>query len=1430
MKKFFSFFLYAVIILVFLAFLYGIGYWAFSIKGWPWWIGAVAGAVLAGLVLGYASLKKWWVRQNEKKFVQTVINQEEILSQQAAEKDPYNQKAAELQWKESIAKLKKSHLRKYGNPLYVLPWYIVMGESRSGKTSAIKNSNLSSALTDVSKATIISGTKNCDWWFLDQAIVLDTAGRYTIPIEEEKDKKEWQAFLALLSKYRKKEPINGVIVTVASDTLLTVDPAELNDKARSIRQRINQMMRILGARFPVYLLVTKMDLVNGFTDFCDHIPEQRIDQVMGYTNTNDQATGLEVLENCMTTVSDQIKNLRSIFIHNRINAFAVSFSNEFMNLKPGLASYVQSLFGDDIYQATPLFRGVYFSSACRKGTPASEFLETTGIQYKNENALDRNTGFFLRNFFSAVLPKDRNIFSPLSEFIMWRKTTLSLGIVSLILLCLAVSGVLTFSYLNNIKALKGFDPVSFKSQPAASGASDRILLLYRQRFEIDRLQTRNDNWILPRLGLNQSRAFEKTLKQNFVTDVRQNLVAPMDTLFFEKIKTSHALTPDEDIVANAVYAIQRIDILQHAGQGKAFTDPKEFEKSIGNLFPSLDSGISKPVAEKFAGLYLACLLWEQNSGDPAAEMERFRKALSQLAVNTDNFNWLLSRWICSTPDIDISSFLKGYPIHLPGPGPGTIVKGAFTQGGRGEINQFIQMIQKSFADPEAFLKMEDKFRAWYAKEFYRAWFDFAAAFPTGTSWNSLVDHWTDLGTLMTTDQNPYFLLLGKMGDELEAFQDLPDFEPYWAKAVVTIKKIKHLAETEVKKEEGSLLAKLALTKEKISDQLEKSSEKVYEPVNPGSADDLEYKMRFAEVWNEYVNSLKTLSSATSYNEKCFHMFADFFRVLSDPSKQNEPFNLTHDGLIKINSFLKHHETSPVIQNLIRGPFDYLTAYGIHHSVTYLQDKWEAIVLSAANSTDPDKYYATMFDKNSGVIWRFINEQASAFIDQNKTGYLPKTAFGLQLPFNSPFFRLLNKGEQLTFEKQDEYPVTITTLPVGVNSEAMIRPYSNTLILDCADQKTELLNTNFPETQKFNWRPGVCGDVALEIKFEESRLQKKYRGRLGFANFLLDFQDGTQVFHPSDFPEYAGYLTHNMVTEITVSYDIDGIEPVLNFMDRRPPVLPDVIFTTVRPAGGKHPMVKKSEKDPADPQKPVASETGLKDRYSITMDTLPMEVNVSAEIKPVAGILQMKCRNQTIRFENNNYPQSVEFDWEPTACGKVLLTIEFPGITLVKEYEDFFEFAKDFHYHSHTFFPEDFPEQKEALLKKGISSVTLSYSFKGDLPLLEAIPKQGKAPGSPDGSAILGKDWILQQDATHYTLHLMLESDKERITAFIKKKDLRGNIAVYESRLNNQKRYNLILGSFPDFEKARNALKELPGEALQYSPWIRQFVSIHKEIQ
>ncbi|MCF6247526.1 MAG: hypothetical protein L3J69_09220 [Desulfobacula sp.] len=1457
MKKILKFLFYCFLILLFLILLFVMGFWAMEIKGWPWWISIVLVASCVGILFGYFAIKKFLIRRNEKKFVQTVINEEETLSKADIDTKQYSLKEAEVQWKDSIARLKKSHLRKFGNPLYALPWYIIMGESRSGKTSAIKNSNLSSALTDVSQATIISGTKNCDWWFLEQAIVLDTAGRYTIPIEEDKDKKEWGSFLTLLSKYRKKEPINGVIVTVACDTLLNEDDTQLSDKAKSIRQRINQMMRILGAKFPVYLLVTKMDLVNGFTDFCDHIPDQRGSQVMGYANSTNQPDGMKVLEKCMTTLFTQIRNLRSLFIHNRINNFAISFSNEFMNLKPGLESYIQSLFGEDIYQATPLFRGIYFSSACRKGEPGSEFLETTGIKYNNDISLDRNKGFFLKSFFGAILPKDRNVFTPLSEFLMWRRTTLSLGIFSLILICAAMSGILAFSYFNNVKAINSLDSVFFENNPMVSSTTDQVLIYDRQRFEIEKLETNNDNWILPRLGLNQSHMLEKKLKQAFVNNVRKNLIDPMDELFFDTIKTINTRTSYGDIVGKAVYAIQRIGILKSIIEDEPYSEIKEYEKSIRTLFPTLDPGISKRVTSNYANTHYSYLIWNTDKAFSEQKLSEFQNALSQIAVNSDNFDWLLSQWVCSTPDIEIFSFIKGYQINTSILSSKSQIKGAFTRSGREEIKQFIGMLQKAFTDQKAFLQMEKDFWAWYAKEFYRAWFDFASVFPSGSNWKSLVDNWTDLGTLMTTGQNPYFQLLDKMAQEFKSLRSQIDLEPSWASTVVMLKEIKSLAETEVKKKKGSFLAKLSLTKEKIADKFVKSSKKVYDPGNK-DADDLEYKMRFAKVWNDYLNSLSTLSSATSYNEKCFHMFSDLFKALSDPSKQQAPFNLTYENLLMLNAFLLQNETSPVVYDLIKGPFDFLTTYGIHQSAVYLQNKWEEIVLSASNSIDPDKYYAIMFDKNSGIIWQFVNDEASAFIGQNKTGFLSKTAFGLKLPFSNRFFKLLNKGEQLTLEQQDEYAVSITTLPISVNREAMIRPYSNTLFMECADEKTELLNNNFPETQKFIWRPATCGDVVLQIQFEESILERKYKGRLGFAQFLSEFEDGTKIFNVTDFPEHKGYLVNNNVTDITVSYKIKGIEPVLEFLDRRPPMIPDVIFRNYKSQRSKYPIAKKEMvKELSKIQKPGPPAIQFKDRYTISMETLPMEVNASAQVKPIAGIMWMKCKENVIRFENNNYPESITFDWEPEICEKLVIIIQFPQITLLKEYKSFYDFVKDFKYQSKTFFNDEFPEQKQALLKKGVSSVTLSYIFKGDLPLLDQAnvkePEKKSKAGSdtnPEatnmqktGSVLLnpllnplidnvihGKDWISKQNPNHYTLHMILGPDKDKIIEFAFINKLLGNSAIYQSSLNGNKKYNLILGSFDTFKKAQETLNTLSDSASRYSPWIRKFVFINKEIK
>jgi len=187
---------------------------------WPLWMGIFILLLFLVIGIGVFMVRRILLKRREEKFVQQVIEQDESNLKTLTGKERDELKELQNRWKEAVETLRKSHLRKYGNPLYVLPWYLVLGESGSGKTTAIQSARLSSPFAEVTRTSGLSGTKNCDWWFFEQAIILDTAGRYAIPIEEGRDKEEWQRFLSLLIRYRRKEPINGLIVTIAADKLL----------------------------------------------------------------------------------------------------------------------------------------------------------------------------------------------------------------------------------------------------------------------------------------------------------------------------------------------------------------------------------------------------------------------------------------------------------------------------------------------------------------------------------------------------------------------------------------------------------------------------------------------------------------------------------------------------------------------------------------------------------------------------------------------------------------------------------------------------------------------------------------------------------------------------------------------------------------------------------------------------------------------------------------------------------------------------------------------------------------------------------------------------------------------------------------------------------------------------------------------------------
>jgi type VI secretion system protein ImpL len=110
----------------------------------------------------------------------------------------------------------------------------------------------------------VGGTRNCDWFFTTDGILLDTAGRYSV---YEADRAEWFSFLDLLRRHRRRAPINGIIIAVSVAELAGGSPEASIELAKSLRTRVQELTERLGVHAPVYVVFTKADLIAGFADF-----------------------------------------------------------------------------------------------------------------------------------------------------------------------------------------------------------------------------------------------------------------------------------------------------------------------------------------------------------------------------------------------------------------------------------------------------------------------------------------------------------------------------------------------------------------------------------------------------------------------------------------------------------------------------------------------------------------------------------------------------------------------------------------------------------------------------------------------------------------------------------------------------------------------------------------------------------------------------------------------------------------------------------------------------------------------------------------------------------------------------------------------------------------------------------------------------------
>lgn len=325
---------------------------------------------------------------------------------------------------EALTKLKDTRLGKKGDYLYQLPWYAVIGPPAAGKTTALINSGLSFPLSADGEARSIrgaGGTRRCDWWFTNDAVLIDTAGRYTVQdSNKEQDAAAWLSFLDTLKQRRSRRPLNGLIVAIAASDMLG-DAAKLQQHSEAIRQRINEVNDRLGIVLPTYLMVTKMDLLSGFSEFFDDLNEQERREVWGVTfpaDTKNTASALADFDRNQTDlsrrlearVSQRLQSENDLGRRGRIFAFP----QQFAELRAATQRFLEVTFTENRYTKPPLLRGVYFTCGTQEGAPIDRLLGSLskGLRVDgSRGAIGRATGksFFINRLLQDVIFQEASL-------------------------------------------------------------------------------------------------------------------------------------------------------------------------------------------------------------------------------------------------------------------------------------------------------------------------------------------------------------------------------------------------------------------------------------------------------------------------------------------------------------------------------------------------------------------------------------------------------------------------------------------------------------------------------------------------------------------------------------------------------------------------------------------------------------------------------------------------------------------------------------------------------------------------------------------------------------------------------------------------------------------------------------------------------------
>lgn len=367
------------------------------------------------LVIGYVSNRRKKKKEAKEKEGEADEADEQPTddAKQSTKKPSGNYDDAEKGADEVVKFLKSSNLGASGNALYSLPWYLVSGATKSGKTSLVLGSDLDfQNLPSQRQAEMqmIRPTRQVDWRVASDGVFVDLPGRFQ---NDSSDGDEWSSLVETVKKQRGNRPLDGLILTVNTEKVLRSDEREIEELAKTIRTNLDDATTRLKTRFPVYLIFTHADAIEGFRDSFSASKKEGENLVWGST------IPLEKSDNAQALFDSEYEILQDSVMKRRLIRLSAPFSPtrqlrifnfplHFGSARRKLGTFVTTLFRPNPFSESPFLRGFYFTAV-----PVNRNRKSNGKPAAAPQTVGET--FFTKRLFRDVILRDKDLVKTFQE-------------------------------------------------------------------------------------------------------------------------------------------------------------------------------------------------------------------------------------------------------------------------------------------------------------------------------------------------------------------------------------------------------------------------------------------------------------------------------------------------------------------------------------------------------------------------------------------------------------------------------------------------------------------------------------------------------------------------------------------------------------------------------------------------------------------------------------------------------------------------------------------------------------------------------------------------------------------------------------------------------------------------------------------------------